>query len=273
MPKIHPTAIVSPECVLGEDVEIGPYCIVSGKVTLGAGVRLIANVHINGPVEIGAATQLFPGACVGFPGQDYKFKLGDATAGVRIGANCILREGATVHAATKIENPTTVGDRVFMMAMSHVGHDSKVGNSVILVNSALVAGHAQVFDNATMSGNSALHQFNRIGRLAFIGGGCALSTDVPPFCIGVGRNRLVGINVVGMRRNGISRDHITQVRAAYREAFRSGLNRIDMLSSLEGLGRDCPPVMDKADIVRPAKRTVGTARRGRESAEVEDAGA
>ena len=211
---IHPTAIVGPQCDLAEGVSIGPFCILEGRITLGRDVRLLANVHISGPVAIGEGTTCYPGVCLGFPGQDFKFKMGDPTGGVRIGNNCILREGVTVHAATRPDVPTTIGDRVMMMVASHAGHDARVGNNVILANSALLAGHSVLEDNVTLSGNSAVHQFNRIGRLCFMTGNVGVSTDVPPFCVVGARNTISSVNLVGMRRSGMPRDHITMVRRA-----------------------------------------------------------
>lgn len=254
---IHPTAIVDPECELGEGVEIGPGCVLRGRVRLGAGTKLIASVQMSGPVEIGEHCTFYPFACVGFPPQDFKFKLGDATAGVRIGSGTILREAATIHAASKPDVPTIVGDKVFMMVSSHVGHDAKVGNNVILANSALLAGHSQIFDNAILSGNTAVHQFNRVGRLGFISGNACAAVDVPPFCVMAYRNTLNGINVVGMRRAGIPRDQITKVREAYRACFRTNMMRKVLIEELTRRGADCPPIMEMAEFCSNAKRAIG----------------
>ena len=253
---IHPTAIVDPECEIGDGVEIGPGCVLRGRIRIGAGTKLIASVQMSGPVEIGENCAFYPFSCVGFPPQDFKFKLGDATAGVRIGSGTILRESATIHAASKAENPTIVGDRVYMMVSSHVGHDARVGNNVILANSALLAGHSQVFDNAIMSGNTAIHQFNRLGRLGFISGNTCSAVDVPPFCVMASRNTLNGINVVGMRRAGIPRDQITLVREAYRSCFRTNMMRKQLIAELERRGADCPPILEMAEFCATAKRSI-----------------
>lgn len=251
---IHSTAEVGRECELGDGVEIGPQCVLTGRVKLGTGVRLVGRCCISGPVSIGPGTIVYPFACVGFPGQDVKFKLGDPTAGVVIGADCILREHVTIHAATNDHTPTTIGDRVFMMVGSHVGHDGRVGNGVIMVNHAALAGHARADDNAILSGGALVHQFNRVGRLAMLSGGSAVSVDVPPFCIASGRNVMVGINLVGLRRAGFTREVVTKVREAYRAAFRAGLTRPEMIRTLESLGRDCPPVMEMAKFVAEARK-------------------
>ncbi|MBX3383037.1 MAG: acyl-ACP--UDP-N-acetylglucosamine O-acyltransferase [Phycisphaeraceae bacterium] len=258
---IHPTAIVGPQCDLAEGVSIGPFCILEGRITLGRDVRLLANVHISGPVAIGEGTTCYPGVCLGFPGQDFKFKMGDPTGGVRIGNNCILREGVTVHAATRPDVPTTIGDRVMMMVASHAGHDARVGNNVILANSALLAGHSVLEDNVTLSGNSAVHQFNRIGRLCFMTGNVGVSTDVPPFCVVGARNTISSVNLVGMRRSGMPRDHITMVRRAYAEILRTPMPRANLIAALRGFAPGCPPVLEMANFIAAGTRPLARADR------------
>lgn len=265
MPTIHPTAIVAPEVVLASDVQIGPFCIVSGKVTLGAGVQLLSHVNISGPVEIGAGTMVYPGAAIGFPGQDFKFKIGMPTAGVKIGAGCLLREHITIHAATKEQGATTLGDRVFMMVNSHVGHDCRIGDDVILVNNVACGGHSEVHQKAIISGGTVVHQFNRVGKFAMVSGGSAFSQDVPPFCIGWGRNTLRGVNVVGMRRNGYSASDINAVREAFRELLRSGMPKAELIEKLRQDGRNHTPLLDLADFIETSKRGVAAPPRGRDS--------
>jgi len=254
--NIHPTAIIDKAAHIGEGSTVGPFCVITGKVTIGKNANLIASAHVNGPTTIGDNFTMYPGAAVGFAPQDYKFKPGMDTAGVVIGDDCIVREGATVHAASKMEAPTTLGNRVFMMANSHVGHDGSVGNNVILVNGCLLAGHTRIDDNATLSGNTAVHQFCRVGRFAFVGGGFICTKDVPPFCVVGGRNEIHGINLVGLRRNGFSRDHITLVRRAFWDVLRLNIPRPEMIARLKELGKDCPPVMELADFVAASKRGI-----------------
>lgn len=256
---IHPTAYVSPGCELADNVDIGPHCVLeaqNGPVRLASGVRLVGNVHLNGPVTIGADTIIYPFACIGFPPQDFKFNLGDPTAGVTIGARGIIREHVTIHAATSRETPTSVGDRMFMMVGSHIGHDARIGNNVVMVNASLVGGHAVLGDGVTLGGGAMVHQHTRLGRLVFITGGEGVSMDVPPFCLVPERNRIVGINLVGLRRSGMPREHITKVRQAFRDALRPALQRDEMVAILRDLGSDCPPVMEMADFVAEAKRSI-----------------
>jgi UDP-N-acetylglucosamine acyltransferase len=268
-PVIHPTAIVGKECELGDGVEIGPYCIVGGRVKLGEGVRLVSHVHISGPVEVGDQTKIYPFTSLGFPPQDVKWKDGNPTAGVKIGRECLLRENVTIHLASKPDRPTTVGDKCFLMVGSHLGHDSRIGNNVVLVNNVLLAGHSEVGDNATLAGAVAMHQFTRIGRLAFVSGMVGVAMDVPPFCVSGKRNMLHGINLIGLRRAGIPRDQITAVRHAFRKALRVSLPRKEMIAILTELGRDCPLVAEMAEFVAAAKRSVATGTRGVQASDTE----
>lgn len=256
MPTIHPTAIVSAEAELADDVQIGPNCVLTGPVRLAPGVRLIAGVYLQGPVEVGEGTILYPGACLGFEPQDYKFAPGSPTAGVKVGARCLIREHVTVHAATNQETPTTVGDGCFLMAYSHIGHDCRVGNRVILVNYAGLSGHCEIADNATLSGHVGVHQFVRIGRLAFLSGGAGVGMDVPPFCMVNERNRMGGLNLVGMRRNGISREEITEVRRAFRDCFRRPVPAHEMQAMLDERACRSPAVAEVAEFVRGTKRGI-----------------
>ncbi len=261
MPTIHPTAIVSPEAVLADDVVIGPYCIISGNCTLGAGVNLISHVCIYGPAEIGAGTTVYPNASLGFPAQDFKFKLGMPTGGIKIGEHCLIREHATIHAATKPDIPTIIGDRVFLMVNAHVGHDSVISNDVILVNNTCCAGHTHVHTKAIVSGGSVIHQFNRVGKFAMVSGLTVVTMDIPPFCIAYGRHTLAGINIIGMRRNGFSQPDIQAVRTAYKEILRDGMPRTEAVEILRERGKAHAPLLDIADFIETSKRGVATGER------------
>ena len=256
MPIVHPTAIVDPLAQLADDVQIGPYCIVQGPARLAPGVRLISHASINGRVTIGENTIVYPNAMIGFEPQDYKFKPGMETAGVVIGSDCIIREHATVHAASKPDRPTTIGSRVFLMVNSHVGHDAIVHDEVILVNNSCLAGHSEVYRKATLSGGVLLHQNGRIGRLAMCGGGSILSNDVPPFCMTANRNTLVGLNVIGLRRSGMPADEINAIKRAYREVFRINPNRTELLEMLDERAKTSACVAEMAEFVRASKRSI-----------------
>jgi len=254
MPKVHPTSIVDAAVQMHDSVEIGPWCHLSGSITLAAGVRLMGNVYMQGPLVVAERTVFYPFASIGFEAQDIKFKPGAPTGGVVIGADCIIREQVTIHAATKLDVPTTVGDRAYLMVSSHIGHDGRIGNDVTMVNASAIGGHGQVGDRVLLGGNSAIHQFVRMGRLSMLGGGSGSSLDIPPFLVGANRNCLVGVNLIGMRRSGMAREDITAVREVYRTVFKPGLMREHMLAKLAEIGKDSPPVMEMHEFVPTAKR-------------------
>jgi UDP-N-acetylglucosamine acyltransferase len=257
MTTIHPSTAISGTTEFGKDVEIGPYCTIDGPVKLGDGVRLIGHIYLKGPIEIGARTVIHPFSSIGFAPQDVKYKPELGTPGVKIGEDCLLREGVTIHAAGNGKpRPTTVGNRCFLMVSAHMGHDSMIGDDVVLVNNTALGGHVEVGDRATIGGGAVVHQFCRIGRLAFIGGASAISTEVPPFCLVWGRNRMAGLNVIGMRRSGMPREDITTVRRAFREAIRSRPQRGEMMERLLEMGKTCGPVMELYDFVRTSTRAI-----------------
>lgn len=253
--QIHSSAVVDPSCELGPDVVIGPGCVLTGKVTLGAGVVLSGSNYVNGavgPVTIGAGTKFWPHACVGAEPQDYKFN--GITAGVTIGEKCFLREGATVHASTKPDRPTTLGDGVFMMVNSHIAHDCQIGNRVVLVNGALLAGHCEVGDDVTFGGNAVVHQFARIGRMVMMSGDCAVSKDVAPFFVVSERNRIGMLNIVGLRRKGFPRDQISALNQAFRQYLYRPMPTPIMVEGLRALGESSPLVAEVAEFMSKCKR-------------------
>ncbi len=279
MPTIHPTAVIAPESLpgLAPDAEIGPWCVLTGPVRLGPGCKLIGNVYLHGPVVIGARCTLYPFVCVGFGPQDVKFKPGMPTPGVVIGDDCTLREYVSIHAASKPDGPTRVGDRAFMLASSHIGHDSVTGNDLTMVNGAALAGHCSIGDNVLLSGQAAVHQFCRVGRYAMISGDTAISADVPPFCTINERNRIGGINRVGLRRANMPRHHITALMEAYRLVLRNPTPNPIAVVKLRDMAAalDAPPLAEMADFIAATKRGIcpgmGRPPRLRDSRPVEEA--
>lgn len=253
---IHPTAIVSNEATIEAGVTIGPGCIVDGPATLRAGVHLIANVHIAGDTVIGEDSTIYPYTCVGFGPQHIKIRPGSPIGGTTIGKGCVLREHSSIHAAMEPGKRTIVGDRLFLMSTAHIGHDCIIGDDVVLCNSALAAGHVEIGDRAFISGNSSIHQYCRVGRNAMMGGGKVASLDIPPYCTLVEMNSLGGLNLVGMRRSGITRDEIGHCKEAYRLAFRVRNTRDDQLAILDRIGAQCEPVRAMAEFVRGSTRGV-----------------
>jgi UDP-N-acetylglucosamine acyltransferase len=256
MSQIHETAIVEGNVTLGEGAEIGPFCIVRGDVTLGDGVRLLSSVSIQGPVTIGKGTILYPNAAIGYEPQDYKFKPGSQTAGVVIGEDTILREQVTIHAASNDHTPTRVGSRTMMMVGSHAGHDSVVGDDVVIVNSTSLAGHTVVEDRATLSACVLVHQHCRVGRQTMSSGGTVLTGDLPPYCMAAGRNMVVGLNMVGMRRSGMPKEEIEAVRNAYKSVLRLNPPLAEMREQLAELAQGSEAVGRIAEFIAAAKRPI-----------------
>jgi UDP-N-acetylglucosamine acyltransferase len=219
MTAIDPTARVASGAVIGNDVSIGPYCVIGPNVTLGDGCRLVAHVHIAGHTSIGPRTVVYPFASLGTPPQSTRYR-GGATR-LTVGADCDLRESVTMNLGTEDGGGiTTVGDRGFFMANSHVGHDCHVGNDVTFANCATLGGHCEIGDGVVIGGLSAVHQFTRVGAFAMIGGVCGVRGDVIPFGLANGDYaRLCGLNLVGLKRRKFSRERIHALRRAYQKLF------------------------------------------------------
>lgn len=227
MNQISPLACVSPDAVLGNGLRIGPFAIIEPGVVLGDGCRIEGGATIKTGTVLGDRVWVHHGAVIGGLPQDYSF---DATrrTGVKVGDGTILREGVTINRATKPDTSTTVGRDCMLMANSHVAHDGAVGDRVTLANGALLAGHVVVGDHAFISGNCAIHQHCIVGESVMCSGLAAITGNIPPFCIAVERNGVAGLNLVGMRRRGLARESIAEIRAAYRAVYLApGMNLQD----------------------------------------------
>jgi len=222
MPQIHPTAIIGPGARLADDVVIGPYCVIGDEVVLGAGVMLKAHVVVDGRTTIGEHSRIFPFASIGCEPQDLKYR-GEKSS-LEIGRHNTIREHVTINPGTEGGGMVTrVGDHCLLMVGAHVAHDCQIGNDVILVNNATLAGHVIVEDHAILGGLSAVHQYVRIGRHAMIGGMSGVERDVIPYGQVMGdRARLNGLNIIGMQRSGFSREDILGLRSAYQLLFSNG---------------------------------------------------
>ncbi|MGR3501311.1 acyl-ACP--UDP-N-acetylglucosamine O-acyltransferase [Pseudaestuariivita sp.] len=212
---IHPSAVIEPGAELAEGVTVGPFCHVGAQVRLHAGVTLKSHVVVGGDTEVGADTVIFPFAVIGEIPQDLKFK-GEA-ARLEIGARNRIREHVTMNIGTTGGGGLTrVGDDGLFMAGCHVAHDAQVGDRVILVNNAALAGHCVIEDDVIVGGLSGVHQWVRVGRGAIIGAVTMVTNDVIPYGLVQGpRGRLDGLNLVGLKRRGVSRSDITALRAAF----------------------------------------------------------
>jgi UDP-N-acetylglucosamine acyltransferase len=219
MPVIHPSAVVAPEAQIADNVRIGPFCVVGAQVVLEEGVELKSHVVVEGRSHIGARTLIYPFAAIGHAPQDLKYK-GEESS-LSIGADCVIREYVTVHPGTSGDKMhTEIGHHCLLMVGVHVAHDCVVGNYVIMANNATLAGHVNVGDHVVIGGLSAIHQFVRIGAHAMIGGMSGIEHDVIPYGSAMGeRASLAGLNLVGLKRRGFSRDAIHQLRHAYKTLF------------------------------------------------------
>lgn len=232
MAKLHPTAVVNPEAQLHDTVEVGPYAVIGPHVKIGEGTKVGPHAVIEGRTTIGKRNRIFQLCSVGAVPQDLKYA-GEDTQLV-IGDDNTVREFATLHIGTAGGGGVTrIGNKNLLMAYSHVAHDCQVGNGCILSNSANIAGHVQIADHVILGGLSAVHQFTRIGKHAFIAGGSMVAMDVPPYCTAQGdRAELAGLNTVGLSRHGFSEDQIARVKDAYRILFRSKLGLNEAISKL-----------------------------------------
>ncbi|MEL6451370.1 MAG: acyl-ACP--UDP-N-acetylglucosamine O-acyltransferase [Pseudomonadota bacterium] len=214
-PLIHPSAVVAPEARIDPTAQVGPFCVIGPQVTLGAGVELKGHVVVTGQTEVGADTVIFPFSVIGEVPQDLKFK--GETSQLVIGQRNRIREHVTMNGGTAGGGGVTrIGDDGLFMAGCHIAHDAHIGDRVIVVNSAAVAGHCVLEDDVIVGGLSGIHQFVRIGRGAIIGAVTMVTNDVIPYgLVQAPRGELDGLNLVGLKRRGVARADITALRAAF----------------------------------------------------------
>jgi UDP-N-acetylglucosamine acyltransferase len=202
-PQIHPTALVDPSAQLAAGVQVGPFAVVGPEVSLGAGTKIGAHVVIDGVVSMGRENQVFPGACIGQQPQDLKYA-GDRTE-VVIGDGNTIRECVTINRATAAGERTLIGNKNLLMACSHIGHNCRLGDRIVIANGVAVAGHVDIDDRAVVGGVLGIHQFVHIGALAMVGGMSRIDRDVPPYAIVEGHpGRLRGLNRIGLHRSGLA---------------------------------------------------------------------
>ncbi len=249
--QIHSTAVIEDGAVIADGVEIGPYAVIGPQVVIAEGVRIASHCHIEGRTTIGRGTQLFPGAVVGTIPQDKKFHEGDEVY-LEIGERNIIREYVMINPGTIDGGARTViGNGNLFMAYSHVAHDCRIGNNCVFANVATIAGHVVVEDNAIVGGLSGVHQFARIGRLAMIGGCSRINQDVPPFalCAGVD-TKIHSVNIVGLRRAGVSAEAIRTLKQAFKYLFHTGRSKANALDQIERELTPCPELTHLLDFVR-----------------------
>lgn len=253
---IHPTAIVSPEALIEEGVEVGPYTVIGPDVRIGNGTVVGPHAVIEGPTRIGAGCRIFQFASIGAPPQDLKFK--GEQCDVIIGNNNTIREFVTIHRATSADIAMTcIGDNNLLMAYCHIAHNCKLGNHIVMSNAVNLAGHIHVEDHAVIGGMSGIHQFSRIGCHAMISGASAVTQDVPPYVTVSGNHaRPYGLNLIGLKRRGFSEETIGMLKKAYRMVFRSSLRVSAAAEKIREEIKDSPEVDHFIAFIEESERGV-----------------
>lgn len=229
--SIHPLACVSPAAELGRDVEIGPFCVVEADVTIGDDCRLEARSCIRSGTTLGTNNHVYEGAVLG--GLPQCLKMPERLGRLNVGSHNTIRENVTLHRGLKADQATVVGDHNLLMVGAHIAHDCRIGSNSVFANNVLLAGHVTVADRVFISGAVAVHQFCRIGKFAMVGGQAHITRDIPPFVTVDGASGfVVGLNLIGLRRNGFSAEQINELKGAYRVIYRSGLRWTEVLERL-----------------------------------------
>jgi UDP-N-acetylglucosamine acyltransferase len=219
---IHPTAIIHPKAKVDPSVQVGPYAIIDEGVEVGPDCVVGPQVYLTGLTTIGAKNRFYVGCVIGEAPQDLKYH--DEPTRLRIGDANVFREHVTVHRSNKPGEDTIIGSQNFLMATAHVAHNCRLGDQVIVANGVLLAGHVTLADRAFISGNCVIHQFVRVGTLAMMQGGSAISKDLPPYTVARGDNGICGLNTVGLRRAGLTPAERLELKQLYRALFREGRN-------------------------------------------------
>lgn len=250
---IHPTAVIDPKAQIDPSADVGPYAVIDAHVSVGPQCKIGPHVYLTGHTQIGASNVFHAGSIIGDEPQDLKYA--DEPTRLRIGDHNVFREHVTVHRSNKVAEDTLIGSHNLFMANCHIGHNSVVGNHVIIANGALFGGHVHVDDRAFISGNCLLHQFVRVGTLALMQGGSAISKDLPPFTIARGINHICGLNTVGLRRAGLNTQQRLELRRMYHQLFRTRGRFKDIL---EAARREfsSPATRVVLDFISAAKRGV-----------------
>ena len=254
MSKIHKAAIISKGAEIDSSVEIGPYVIIEDNVKIAKGVKIHSHACIYSGSTIGEDTEINVGALLGGAPQDVSYE--GAKTYLNIGKKNIIREYVTMHRGTQEGSSTDIGDENFFMALSHVGHNCKVANKVILANGALLGGHAELANGVFLSGNVPVHQHCRVGEYAMIGGLSAVNSDIPPYMSVRGVSRVRTINIVGLKRAGFSKETIRAIKKAFVILYKSELTLSDAIAKMSE-SNPCKEVMNIVNFVKKAKKGIG----------------
>ena len=259
---IHPTAIVSDGATIGEGVSIGPYSVIGPEVTLGQGTRVESHVVISGRTSLGKENKIFQFSSIGAAPQDLKFK--NEPSRLEIGDNNVIREYVTLQPGTEGGGMlTSIGSNNLFMASSHVGHDAKLGDNIIVANSAALSGHVEIGNHVTVGGLVGVHQFVRVGEHAFLGAGAMVAQDIPPYCLAQGdRATLYGINIIGLKRKGFDTKEIQSAKEIFRSLFYQKGKMKDKIAEIRSSNDTLSPSIEKLlSFVETSERGVCSASR------------
>ncbi len=252
--SVHPTAVIDPRAEIEPNVQIGPYVVIDGPVKIKTGTRVMAHAYVTGWTEIGADNEIHPGAALGDAPQDKAYK--NTETYLKIGDRNVIREHAQIHRGTVAGSATIIGDDNFLMATSHIGHNCRLGDNVVLANGALLGGYVEVGNHVFISGNCVVHQFVRIGDYALMRGLSGTSRDVPPYAIIDWQHTVRGVNVVGLKRAGFDESRIRPIKDAFRILFRKGRNLSLALKEVENKKEANSDVSALLDFIKSSKRGV-----------------
>jgi UDP-N-acetylglucosamine acyltransferase len=253
--NIHPSAIVDSNAKIGEDVSIGPYTVVQGDVIIGDGCQIGSHVLIQSGTRIGQKCRVFKGAVLGTDPQDLKY--GGEKTTLEVGDETTIREFCTLNRGSTHRLKTIVGFNTLLMAYVHIAHDCIIGNNVILANAVNMAGHVTIEDFASVGGMTPIHQFVKIGKYSFIGGGLRVPKDVPPYILAADEPLTYeGINRVGLSRRGFSAQTMIQMRRAYKLIYRSKLNVSQAISEIENTMELIPEIQEIINFIKSSERGI-----------------
>ena len=253
---IDPRAVVSPQARIAADVEIGPFTVIGADVVIGSGCWVGPHAVINGPTRIGANNKIFQFASLGDAPQDKKYN-GEPTR-LEIGDRNVFRESVTVNRGTTHDKGVTrIGNDNLLMAYSHVAHDCQLGDQIVMANCATLGGHVEVGDWVTMGGLSAVHQYTKVGAYSFLAHNAAVTRDVPPYIMAVGRPAVPhSVNAIGLQRRGFTAEQILNIRRAYRLLYRSGLKLQAAIEALEKAAAAQPEIVPFVEFIKHSSRSI-----------------